>query len=142
LAWTSAITGRAAAFWRKRGIILEQKMATTPEAMKEAFAKIPQSLIALETGTHSPWVSRLLAELKYEVIVAPQKAQLITKNNRKDNRHAEPVRARTALVNAARGLVKSYGQRLSKCGTQQVSREHCLSQAHVPCALVTPPGCF
>jgi transposase len=26
-------------------------------------------------------------------------------------------------VNAARGLVKSYGERLPKCGTQQVSRE-------------------
>jgi transposase len=26
-------------------------------------------------------------------------------------------------VNAARGLVKSYGQRLPKCGTQQVNRE-------------------
>ena len=36
---------------------------------------------------------------------------------------AELVSARTALVNAARGLVKSYGQRLPKCGTQQVGRE-------------------
>ena len=43
-------------------IILEQKVATTPEAMKQVFAKIPQSLIAMETGTHSPWVSRLLTE--------------------------------------------------------------------------------
>jgi transposase len=33
------------------------------------------------------------------------------------------VSARTALVNAARGLVKSYGERLRRCGTQQVSRE-------------------
>src|SRR5216684_8452311 len=48
-------------------IILEQKVATTPEAMKQAFAKIPRSLIALETGTHSPWVSRLLTELGYKV---------------------------------------------------------------------------
>ncbi|MGA7636341.1 MAG: transposase, partial [Candidatus Acidiferrales bacterium] len=36
---------------------------------------------------------------------------------------AELVSARTALVNAARGLVKSYGERLPKCGTQQVNRE-------------------
>jgi hypothetical protein len=36
---------------------------------------------------------------------------------------AELVSARTALVNAARGLVKSYGERLPKCGTAQVSRE-------------------
>ena len=33
------------------------------------------------------------------------------------------VSARTALMNAARGLVKSYGERLHKCGTQQFCRE-------------------
>jgi transposase len=141
-------------------IILEQKVATTPEAIKQTFGKIPRSLIALETGTHSPWISRLLTELGDKVIVAhAQKVQLITKSNRKDDRHdartlarlaridpellgpvrhrsakaqihltvirvrAELVSARTALVNAARGLVKSYGERLPQCGTQQVSRE-------------------
>ena len=31
--------------------------------------------------------------------------------------------ARTALVNAARGLTKSYGERLKKCGTGQMNRE-------------------
>jgi transposase len=141
-------------------IILEQKIPTTPEAMKQTFGKIPRSLIAMETGTHSPWVSRLLTELGQEVIVAhAQKVQLITKSNRKDDRHdartlarlaridpellgpvrhrsakaqihltvirarAELVSARTALVNAARGLVKSFGQRLPKCGTYQVSEK-------------------
>src|ERR1700740_2727270 len=141
-------------------ILLEQKVAMTPEAMKQTFAKIPQGLIALETGTHSPWVSRLLTLLGHKVIVAhAQKVQLITKSNRKDDRHdartlahlaridpallgpvrhrsvqaqlhltvirarAELVSARTALVNAARGLVKSYGQRLPKCGTYQVSEK-------------------
>ncbi len=141
-------------------VILEQKLATTPEAMKQTFAKIPRSLIAMETGTHSPWVSRLLTELGHEVLVAhAQKVQLITKSKRKDDRHdartlarlaridpqllgpvrhrsakaqihltvirarAELVSARTALVNAARGLAKSYGERLPQCGTQQVSRE-------------------
>jgi transposase len=51
-------------------IILEQKVAMTPEAMEQTFAKIPQSLIDPETGTHCPWVSRLPAELGYKVIVA------------------------------------------------------------------------
>jgi len=141
-------------------IILEQKVPTTPEAMKQTFSRMPQSRIALETGTHSPWASRLLTELKHEVMVAhAQKVQLITKSNRKDDRHdartlarlaridpellgpvrhrsvqaqihltvirarAELVSVRTALVNAARGLVKSYGERLPQWGTQQVSRE-------------------
>src|ERR1017187_9179890 len=35
-------------------VILEQKLPTTPEAMKQTFESIPRSLIALETGTHSP----------------------------------------------------------------------------------------
>jgi len=47
-------------------ILLEQKVPTTPEAMKQTFGKIPRSLIALETGTHFPWVSRLLTELGHE----------------------------------------------------------------------------
>jgi transposase len=130
-------------------IILEQKVSTTPEAIQQTFGKIPRSLVALETGTHSPWVSRMLTELGHQVIVAhAQKVELITKSNRKDDRHdartlarlaridpallgpvrhrsakaqihltvirarAELVSARTALVNAARGLVKSFGQRL------------------------------
>jgi len=141
-------------------ILLEQKVATTPEAIQQAFGKMPRYRIAMETGTHSPWVSRLLEALGHEVIVAhAQKVRLIVKSRRKDDRldartlarlaridpellspvqhrsaqaqlHLTEIRARaglvsarTALVNAARGLVKSYGQRLRKCGTLQVSRE-------------------
>ena len=141
-------------------IVLEQKLSTTPEAMKQTFGRMPRSRIAMETGTHSPWVSRVLTELGHEVIVAhAQKVRLIVKSRRKDDRldartlarlaridpelltpvqhrsaqaqlHLAEIRARaglvsarTALVNAARGLVKSYGERLRKCGTQQVRRE-------------------
>ena len=51
-------------------VVLEQKVATTPKAMKEVFGGMPRSRLALETGTHSPWVSRVLSELGHEVIVA------------------------------------------------------------------------
>src|ERR1700720_5024104 len=51
-------------------VLLEQKVITTPKAIKEIFGGLPRSRIALETGTHSPWVSRLLSELGHEVIVA------------------------------------------------------------------------
>src|ERR1700677_4550518 len=44
-------------------VILEERVATNPEAMKKAFSTMPRSRIALETGTHSPWVSRILSEL-------------------------------------------------------------------------------
>ena len=141
-------------------IILEQKVPTMPEAMKLTFGKMPQSRMAMETGAHSPWVSRLLTALGHEVIVAhARNVRLIGESRRKDDRidartlarlaridpqllspvqhrsaqaqihltviraRAELVSARTALVNSARGLVKSYGERLRKCGTQQVGRE-------------------
>jgi transposase len=35
---------------------------------------MPRSRIALETGMHSPWISRLLTELGHEVIVAHWRA--------------------------------------------------------------------
>jgi transposase len=67
--------------------------------MKQTFERIPRSLIALETGTHSPWISRLLGELGHEVLVAhAQKVQLITKSNRKDDRHDARTLARLARI--------------------------------------------
>src|ERR1700745_4529507 len=47
-------------------IILEQKLMTTPEAMKQIFGKIPRSLIALETGTHYPRGRRRFGEQGHE----------------------------------------------------------------------------
>jgi len=80
-------------------ILLEQKVPTTPEAMKQTFGKIPRSLIALETGTHSPWLSRLLKELGHEVLVAhAQKVQLISKSKRKDDRHDARTLSRLARI--------------------------------------------
>src|SRR5437016_14447839 len=80
-------------------VLLEQKLATTPEAMKQTFERIPRSLVALETGTHSPWLSRLLKELGHEVLVAhAQKVELISKSNRKDDRHDARTLARLARI--------------------------------------------
>jgi transposase len=141
-------------------VLLEPKLATTPKAMKEAFGGMSHSRIALETGMHSPWVSRLLSELGHEVIVAhARNVRLIGESRRKDDRfdartlarlaridpdllgpvqhrsrkaqadltviraRAGLVRARTALINTARGLTKSYGERLHGCGCAPCSRQ-------------------
>ena len=141
-------------------VILESKLPTTPKGSEEVFSRIPRSRVALETGTHSPWVSRQLTQLGHEAIVAhARNVRLIGDSSRKDDQldartlarlaridpgllgpvrhrsaqaqlHLTVIRARaalvgsrTALVNAARGLTKSYGQRLRKCGTEQMNRE-------------------
>src|SRR5271165_571277 len=140
-------------------VILERSLPTTSNGIRQAFGRIPRCRMAMETGTHSPWVSRQLSELGHEVIVAhARNVRLIGESSRKDDRvdartlarlaridpgllgpvrhrsaqaqihltviraRAVLVSARTALVNAARGLTKSYGERLRKCGTGQMNR--------------------
>src|SRR5450755_4470432 len=72
-------------------VLLEQRLSTTPKAMKEVFGGMPRSRIALETGMHSPWASRLLSELGHEVIVAhARNVRLIGESRKKDDRPLSP----------------------------------------------------
>jgi transposase len=67
-------------------VIEEGRLRTTPEALKRRFSSEQQPLrIAIEAGTHSPWVSRVLKEeCGHEVLVAnPRKVRLIYANQRK-----------------------------------------------------------
>lgn len=69
----------------KRGTIRkEYSIANTRRQFEKLAATYPKALIALEVGTHSPWISRLLKELGLKVIVAnARKLRLIYKNERK-----------------------------------------------------------
>ena len=51
-------------------VIEEGRLRTTPEALKRRFCSERSLRIAIEAGTHSPWVSRLLEECGHEVLVA------------------------------------------------------------------------
>jgi transposase len=52
-------------------VIEEGRLRTTPEALGRRFAsERPSMRIAIEAGTHSPWVSRLLEGCGHEVLVA------------------------------------------------------------------------
>jgi transposase len=131
------------------------RIQSTEAALRRHFEGEPSMRIALECGTHSPWISRLLEQLGHQVIVAnARKIRAITasesKNDKNDAeklarfafcdprllspiRHRSPerqqdlnliqarstlVRARTMIVNALRGLVKSAGGRLPACSPQ------------------------
>jgi transposase len=141
-------------------IQLEQRVGTTAKGLREVFGAMPRSRIALEIGTHSPWISRLLSGLGHEVIVAnARKVRLIGESRKKDDRldaqtlarlaridpellypvkhrsaqaqsdlmmiraRAGLVRVRTGLVNTARGLSKSYGERLRGCNVRNMNPE-------------------
>jgi transposase len=136
------------------GDLGEGVVATTAEALRMVFAGTEKMRIAIECGTHSPWVSRLLQELGHEVIVAnPRRLRLIAESNRKNDKadartlatvaqaalsllkqvhhrservqldlaaikaRDTAVQARSRMVAAIRGIVKSTGGRLTVCST-------------------------
>ena len=51
-------------------LIEEGRFRTTREGVASHFEGLPNMRVALETGTHSAWVSQLLTALGHEVIVA------------------------------------------------------------------------
>lgn len=79
-------------------VIEEGSVGTNRKAMLEKFAG-GGCRMALEVGTHSPWLSRLLAGLGHEVIVAnARQLQLISASSRKDDRVDAETLARLARV--------------------------------------------
>jgi transposase len=138
-------------------VVAEASVATTNKGMAQAFATSPRCRIALEVGTHSAWVSRLLTSFGHEVYVAnARELRAISASSRKDDRmdarmlarlarvdpellrpirhrseqaqadlmqirvRATLVETRTALINSARGLAKTTGERLRQCDADQM----------------------
>src|ERR1700735_2987359 len=82
-------------------MVREGKVATTKKGMKQRFGSLPKCRIAIEVGTHSPWVSRLLSSFGHEVIVAnARQVKLISDSSRKSDRLDAQTLARLARVDA------------------------------------------
>lgn len=69
------------------GEVVERgKVPTTLVGFRKRFEGQTRMRVAIEAGTHSPWVSRLLKELGHEVLVAnPRKVRLIYQNRGKQD---------------------------------------------------------
>jgi transposase len=140
-------------------VMARGEVITDRQPLELFFGKIPKSLVALEVGSHSPWISRLLEQQGHEVVVAnARRVKLITESSRKNDdvdaellarlvradrvllspvKHrgaeaqadlmgvrvrAQLVELRTQAVNAARGLVKPFGQRLPACDADSLKK--------------------
>ncbi len=84
------------------GEMLEQgRVATTVTAMRKRFERMAPARIALEAGTPSPWVSRLLEEVGHEVLVAnARKLRMIYDSDSKNDRADAETLARVARMDA------------------------------------------
>lgn len=116
---------------RETGAILEERrISTTTVSMQRSFGALPPQLVALESGSQSAWVVRLLQQLGHEVIVANTRkvraiAASLSKSDERDARCLAqlarvdpkllaPVQPRSeesqqalAVVRAREGLVKA-----------------------------------
>lgn len=80
-------------------VIAEERVRTTTSDLQRRFSGLPPARVVLEVGTHSPWVSRLLAQLGHEVIVAnARRVRLIGHSHHKNDRTDAAQLARLGRV--------------------------------------------
>lgn len=92
-------TSRCCALGANGEVVWERSIPTTKKGMAERFGVMGCCRVALEVGTHSPWVSRLLAGLGHEVIVAnARQVKLIGQSTRKDDKLDAQTLARLARI--------------------------------------------
>jgi transposase len=80
-------------------MIEESRLRTTPDDLRRRFDSEQKMKIAIEVGTHSNWVNRILKECAHEVLVAnPRKTRLIYGDKHKTDKLDAQKLARLARV--------------------------------------------
>lgn len=80
-------------------IIREASLTNTRTALAQLLTEFPHATVALEAGTHSPWISRFLTAHGATVLVAnPRKLHAISRSERKCDRRDAQMLARLARV--------------------------------------------
>lgn len=106
--------------------VSEGSLPTSKPGLNSLLGKMAASRVVVEVGTHSPWVSRHIASLGHEVIVAnAHKVKLITqsvrKNDRMDARQLarlgrvdpkllSPIRHRGEVAQADLGVIRARAE--------------------------------
>ena len=94
-------------------ILAEATLANTREALAAFSACDPKAAIIMETGTHSPWISRLFEARGHRVIVAnARKVRAISQNQTKSD--AEDARMLARLGRADPALLSPITHRSEK----------------------------
>lgn len=72
-------------------VVLREQLVNTKESLMKFFKQYQGSVVAVEAGTHSPWISRLLESLGCEVLVgnARKLRAIWTAKDKCDGRDAE-----------------------------------------------------
>ena len=78
-------------------VLTRTTVTNTGKAIRKYFGVLEPCRVAMEAGTHSGWVSRILEELGYEVLVGnPRKLRVIWDSDEKDDDRDAEMLARIA----------------------------------------------
>lgn len=78
-------------------VIGRQVVRNSARDVQEALAEYPASLVAIEVGTHSRWLQRVIEEAGHKVLVAnPRKLKAISSSDQKTDRNDAEMLARLA----------------------------------------------
>lgn len=78
-------------------VVERMKITSTAHSLTKYFSKYKSIVVAMESGFHSPWMSRLLKEIGHDVIVAnSRRVALISQNDNKSDRVDAELLARLA----------------------------------------------
>ena len=69
----------------QQGNVLQKgRLRTDGRVLHEQFSVLTRQRVVMETGTHSPWISRLLSSCGHEVVVAnARNLRLISENDQR-----------------------------------------------------------
>jgi transposase len=104
-------------------LIEESRIRTTPAAVRRRFEAEAPARVALEAGTHSPWMSRLLERAGHDVLVAnarrlrfiydsdnkrdPTDAEALARVARLDPKLLKPIRHRSETAQQHLAVVRA-----------------------------------
>jgi transposase len=82
------------------GAILEEdRVRSSAESLRDRFGQLASTRMVIETGTHSPWVSRVLEVMGHSVVVAnARKLRMIYESDSKNDRLDARMLARLGRV--------------------------------------------
>jgi transposase len=81
----------------QREVVARKKLLTTKEALQRELGALSGTLVVLEAGPQSLWISTFLRELGHEVLVVdPRRVKLISQGGRKTDRRDAETLARLA----------------------------------------------
>ena len=107
-------------------------------ALSELSSRYPGALVVMETGCHSPWVSRHLEQAGCEVIVSnPRKTRAIYQHERKSDRRDALMLARIARMEPALLYPVRHGSEEAQQDLLRIKLRDSLVRARV--ALINSP---